>query len=180
MLMAFSWDSLCLNQENFSEVCFLHDIFIKSNFEHFVCLCCSVLRLKQNLTQIFCSFIRQSQIALNIHTKHLVRNSAGVIVTKLTRLSQKIVILCPGWQKAIQPAIHSPNDEFWNFWLCFCMCAAPATISQPVPSVFKRELDALWNMRPSHLICIAASKVHTNSFGAFCDFFKINTFHTCP
>lgn len=157
MLMAFSWDSQCLNQENFSEVCFLHAIFSRSNFEPFVCLCCSVLRLKQNLTQIFCSFIRQSQIALNIHTKHLMRISVGVMVTKLTRLSQKIVILCPGWQKAVQLAIYSPNDEFRNFCLCLCMCAAPAAISQSVPSLFKRELDALWNMQPSHLICVAAS-----------------------
>jgi len=67
----------------------------------------------------------------------------GVMVTKLSRLSQKLVILCPGWQKAIQLAIHSPNEEFRIFWLCLCMCAAPTTISQPVPSLFQRELDAL-------------------------------------
>jgi hypothetical protein len=65
------------------------------------------------------------------------------MVTKLTRLSQKIVILCPGWQKAVQLAICSPNDEFQNLWFCLCMCASPTTITQPVSALFKKELDAL-------------------------------------
>jgi len=34
-------------------------------------------------------------------------------------------------------------------------------------------------MQPSHLICIAAPKVHTNSSAAYCDFILINTFHMC-
>ena len=75
-------------------LCFLHGIFSKSYFEHFMHLCCSVLRLKQNLTQMHCSFIREPQIVLNIHSNTWWKAVQTAVVTKLTGLSQKIVILC--------------------------------------------------------------------------------------
>ena len=103
---------------------------------------CSEVETKPNTNFLFLHW-RITDCTQHSHQTLGAKQCRGVVVTKLTRLSQKIVILCPGWQKAIQLAIQSPNDEFRHFWLCLCKCAAPTTVSQPVPSLFKRELDAL-------------------------------------
>lgn len=161
-------------------LCFLHGIFSKSYFEHFMHLCCTVLRLKQNLTQMHCSFIREPQIVLNIHSNTWWKAVQRAVVTKLTGLSQKIVILCHWVAESYTTGLSQSKWWVRKLWLCFCMCAAPTTISQPVLSLFKMELDALWNMWPSHLICIAASKFHTHSSAAICDFILFSNFICAP
>jgi hypothetical protein len=88
-------------------------------------------KLKQKHMQMHCSFtwtIRKSHIALNIHNnKHPMWSNTECYGSKLTRVSEKIVILQHLVVESCTTWVLSPNSEFRNFciylWLLSKLCS---------------------------------------------------------